>query len=379
MILFFDVYIVSWESFSKAIKDKKFDINVLKASIYRNGNDKYKFISKLEITKYTLLSYSIINWSEVFIRFECEDKEEEEKFINFCKKIFPECNIENNRSDTSDKFYQSLKKIKKFGNPWIWFCPNNDHPFLSDPDNLNKLISYSEVYEEKYNIDVSILYSHFSESMNNYNFFHYLYRDYYLSMNKKINETKSHILTLSERFTIDSIKIFRLELLLEIFKNNKNKKRVIRTEDTSFYMIDKPLLTVCSKTELCRHYDSYSFAEKVPPLFIPNGIYDSSIKVAYGFSEYKKNYININPNLDFKDIIDGKTDLINREDRIPFFWINKIKKFEKNKDFDLNNKKFNKELIYLNNPFKDEKIYIYIFVNFYRLFIFYIKKIISIK
>ena len=110
MILFFDVFIVSWKSFSNAIKEKNFDINVLKASVYRNGNDKYKFISKLEITKYTLLSYSIINWSDVFIRFECEDDEEEEHFINFCKRIFPDCNIENNRSDTSDKFYQSLKK-----------------------------------------------------------------------------------------------------------------------------------------------------------------------------------------------------------------------------------------------------------------------------
>ena len=136
MILYFDVYIVSKTTFEDPVKNKNFDINVKSSSIYRYNNYNYKFKSKLDITKYTLASYSIIDWTAVIIKFQCEDIRDENNFTNFCKEYFPKAIIENYRSDTAEKFKKSLQRLKKFGNPWVWFCPNNDHPFLSDPRKL---------------------------------------------------------------------------------------------------------------------------------------------------------------------------------------------------------------------------------------------------
>ena len=319
VILYFDIYIISKNNYFNSIENKQFDSNVRKASYYRFNNSKYEFKSKLEVTKYTLLSYSIINWSDVIIRFECEDAKDEKDFLNFCRKHYPNAEIENTRSDNTEKFYNSLKRLTNKGNPWIWFCVNNDHPYLSNPNELSNLINAADDYEKKYDKDVSILYSHFSESMNNYSFNQFLYRYYNLNGQKKIIEKNDHLLILSERFAIDSIKIFRLNLLLEAFKKTISNKRVIRLEDTESYMINKNLLTVVPKIELCRHYDSYSFdenfqnfsfADKVAPLFIPNDIFDKKLKINYGYADYKDNCININPNMTSQDIINKKTDMI---------------------------------------------------------------------
>lgn len=386
MILYFDVFIVSKDNFFNSVNNKQFDSNVQKASYYRFNNQKYEFKSKLEITKYTLLSYSVINWSEVIIRFECEDAKDEKDFLIFCKNHYPNAVIENTRSDNAEKFYNSLKRLIDKGNPWIWFCVNNDHPYLSDPNKLSKLINAANYYEKKYDKDVSILYSHFSESMNNHSINQFLYRSYNLNGQKKINEEKDHLLILSERFIIDSIKIFRLNLLLEIFKKTPSHKRVIRLEHTTSYMINRNILTVVSKNELCRHYDSYSFdenfkrfsfADKVPPLFIPEGIFEKKLKIYYGYNKYKIDYININPNMTNQEIINQKTDMICRIENIPFFWKERIESLNVNEDFLLKKDHVDYDLLYLKNPFLNEKKYKYFFINLKRLLFFWFKLILT--
>ena len=386
MILFFDTYIISKDNYFNSVKNKQFDSNVRKASYYRFNNHKYKFKSKLEVTKYTLLSYSIINWSDVIIRFECEDSKDIKEFTIFCKKHFPNALIENTRSDTSEKFYNALKRLTNKGNPWVWFCINNDHPYLSNPNKLSNLIDAANYYEKKYDKDVSILYSHFSESMNNYSFHQFLYRYYNLNGQRKIIEKNDHLLILSERFLIDSIRIFRLNLILEAFKETTSDKRVIRLEDTKNYMINKNLLTVVPKNELCRHYDSYSFdekfqnssfADKVPPLFIPEGIFEKKLKIYYGYNKYKIDYININPNMTNQEIINQKTDMICRIENIPFFWKERIESLNVNEDFLLKKDHVDYDLLYLKNPFLNEKKYKYFFINLKRLLFFWFKLILT--
>ena len=45
-------------------------------SFYRDNLPNYTWQKKIDIVKYTLCSYSKINWDKVVIRFECENNQD---------------------------------------------------------------------------------------------------------------------------------------------------------------------------------------------------------------------------------------------------------------------------------------------------------------
>jgi len=57
--------------------------------------------------------------------------------------------------------------------------------------------------------------------------------------------------------------------------------------------------------ELCRHFDGYGHVpaylggpitnNQCPSIEIPPGFFENKIKIRYGFDDYKKDYVNINP------------------------------------------------------------------------------------
>jgi hypothetical protein len=325
MILFFDTFITN-SFFANPLENNE---RYKTLDLIRSKKNNYKFQEKIDVVKYTLISYSNIDWEDVIIKYECEDNLKKLEFYNFCKELFPTSKIFQNRSDTAEKYLNALREIK--GNPWVFFSPNNDHVNLVNNSNYVSIVQDAEFAEKKFpNYNITIPYSHFSENLNSISFKNSLWGYYNRNFRKKVYETISSVFVKNSKFIGDSIKIFRLNLLLYLFKN-QDKKKIIRIEDTSNYLSRSiKEISIISKKELCRHYDGYpiSFIDP-PPLFIPPGFFQKSIKIKYMFDKYDSEYVNINPKGEY--IFDnGNCDLKILLGQIPFFWKSRIINIKKN-------------------------------------------------
>jgi hypothetical protein len=331
-ILFFDTYIISANDKGGLHKLNHME-KVL--SIYRDNFSTYRWEKKIDIVKYTLCSYAKLKWEKVIIRFECEDENENESFFNFCKNLFPNAFIDNRRSATAKQYFDALSLLENGENPWIYMSSNNDHPYIGDPDFLPNCIKIANNLEKKYkDKDVCILYSHFTESMIDNKITDPQWGYFESNFKKNIYEDEKVIATISNKLVLDSIKIYRLNYLLDLFRKTKNKGRLIRTEDTGFHLnYDNSLITVSPKVELCRHYDSYAHLMKwVPPLFIPNGFFEFDIKIRYGYENNVNGWVSVNPN---KNYISSEVDLCCFLEDLPTFWSDRISVIDKNPEFEL--------------------------------------------
>jgi hypothetical protein len=336
MILFIDTYI----SETALAPNKR--LEELLGRVQSNAYA-YRKKPKIDIFKYSLASYACIKWSKIVIRVDGDDRNAIGELLAYARDLFPDVCIEMTRSDSGMKYAEALEKLGP-GDPWVFFSPNNDHPFIHhDTEVFESLVQAAESAEEAYGYPVSILFSHFTESINS------VYPDQYL-----YRYTGESCQVLSENNTSYTVLYPHLSLLsLQIYRRNYLKRlmlaaggaRVIRTECLGKYNdYNLPSVVIIPKVECCRHYDAYmhtSFvvkdyitATKVPPLFIPDGFFEKSIKIRYGFDEYNKGWVNINPrkrNYIF-DSPNG-TDMAISLDQLPAFWLSRIAAIEVNPKF----------------------------------------------
>lgn len=347
MILFFDVYIVDDSHGQTKNLDslKKLSKRVIDERNVRESCYSYRFQSKLSISKYVIASYAVLAWDNVVIRYECENANDVADFYDFCLNLFPEAKIENSRSDTAEKYYSALSKIDNVENPWIFLSPNNDHPFISAVNHFSHYLKVAETTEEKYPEHVvSIVYSHFTETVNTVKPSKRLWGMYELIFPRIMFEDKLTYVLEMNKFYCDSIHIYRLNVLRKIFGSTKNKNRVIRLEETEFYLNREiKHMVVVPKDEVCRHYDGYfhwncwgDMSKAPPPLFIPDGFFNNNIKIRYGYEDYIEGMVNINPFKSPCRYVNGVgPDLNCLIDDLPIFWKDRIAKIDACKEFPL--------------------------------------------
>ena len=331
--LFFDVFIEDGPLGVYLRGDKG---RFKKEHAIRSATDAYKFQSKFDITRYTLASYATIPWSGVTIRIEC-DNPKHQSIYDELGKLFPTGDIQKTRSDTAKKYLDALLSFDLKNNPWLFFSPNNDHPFIGSIQELEAVIDDANKTKERYpNALVSICYSHFTECQNFFKPTQHEWGAYGDVFPKLLYETDhSYVLELN-RLLIDSIHIFQYEDLKRIFSLTKNSGRVIKLEDTEFYLSNNyKHILVIPKTELCRHYDGYMhLLDKVPPLFIPDGFFESKIKASYGYPVRKDGYIHINPlSIAYSYLDPMGADLRCLQEDLPSFWQSRFLEFDVNPDF----------------------------------------------
>ena len=368
LILLFDTYITSNIGSLGGLHN--FSHIELATSKVRNNFPTYKYQRKIDVVKYTLCSYANIDWDYVIIRFECEEKTETKAFIDFCRLLFPGALIQNQRSSTAFEYNEILTSLLCYGNPWIFFSPNNDHPYLTHPYEIKKFISISNSVEHiNKDKNVCLQYSHFTESMIDNKISDPQWGYHGSNFKNILFEDENIIITHSNRMALDSIKIFRLNFLINIFSKTSKRGRVIRLEDTEFHLQrSNSLITIAPKIELCRHYDSYShLIPDIPPLFIPVGFFENNIKIKYGYNNSFEGYVNINP---LDNQISKNTDLNCLLEDIPYFWKDRVVSFDINPNYPKNLNKNN--IIYyrkLINPFFQRSKYFNISRSFILLII----------
>lgn len=298
MILFFDCYIVTSKMPVYDAYCTKFPPHDELIRSIRTSDTVYRHVTKLEVVKYTLLSYATVPWDEMFIRVVCEDEADRVAFFEFARIHLPTAHVVNERCATAAQYVVALSALKRYGDPWIFFSPNNDHPMIGDPHAFKPLVALAEDIEPLYpTFLVAILFSHFTESQNTVSPDQHDWAWYGGNLTTIIGETQNARVIETSRFCCDSIQLYRLSSLLKVFANAKHGGRCIRLEDTGFYLTQEfHQLVISPKEELCRHFDGYGlFLETTPPLFIPEGFFESDIKLRFGFSDRKAGYVNINP------------------------------------------------------------------------------------
>ena len=335
-VLFFDTFIIK-KSTSLEEKYNTYDgrwllskparIRDKEIRNIRGGSYSYRHKSQIDIVKYTLSSYSSINWDQVIIRYVCEDEEDTSQFHDFVENLFPNAIIQNERSDSATKYFDALLMLKDFDDPWVFFSPNNDHPCIGNPYILDDLLSEAEDVERIYPESiVSVLYSHFTEGLTCISPSNNCWGSYSNNFPKVLGETENAFIVKNSKFMSDSIKLFRLSSLLDLFQSDTNGGRVIILEHLESYQSSNLIdITLSPKKELCRHYDSYTHViETTPPLFIPDGFFDNKIKIRYGYENLLRGYVNVNPFGQYSFLQNGNADLRCLISQLPFFWRDKI-------------------------------------------------------
>ena len=378
-ILFFDTYIIGSDKNESGGINNNIQMSS-SLSITRERSNTYRWQNKINIVKYTLASYAMISWDEVIIRYECEDASDSENFQEFCQDLFPSAFIQNFRSSTIEDYRNAFSSSIIRDDDWVFYSPNNDHPYIAKPGDIENVISSANLLAEKYKkVDIGIIFSHYTESQLDRCMGEPLWGHLGENFKRKIFEDQFITATLSNKLCIDSVQIFKAKFLRGIFQKSLKAGRVIRLEDTEFYLSRAPkgYIQVVPKVELCRHYDGYyHFFDPQEtniclPLFIPEGFFDKKIKIRYGYEGYIDGWVNINP---LKNApLDCDLSLL--LDDIPYFWRDRILNLDKNQDFVLEIRK--EDLPYyknLKNPFKANNL----FFNYFRSFILTVRYVLAV-
>jgi len=378
MILVFDTYL----SDKSLYPDKKLEklLNSVRDNAYN-----YRFQSKDLIFLYTVLSYQNYPWKKIFINFEADPNFNTDEIKNRIKLELPNAFINIKRSSTGNEFSNFFKSISN-ENDWVFFSPNNDHPFTGpEIKKLDYLIKAAEKAEKKYNRNVSIYYSHFTETLNMINKKSYLY--FYNGNKFKILDEDRHcFIILAYHQPLESMQIMRKSDLIELFKLAGNR-RAIRLESLSNYISNshEKHILIIPKFECCRHYDGYMHtlhniknyisANKVPPLFIPDGFFEKKIKLKIGYNIRDDNSIYLNEssiNYSFEDKINGADLKINYEN-IPDSWKSRIERKELCRNYKPDNNQIMKNKLDVLDPWHSIKF------NASLLFLYRLLKLILFK
>jgi hypothetical protein len=368
MILYFDNYITD-QPFYAGGHETLGEVRDSKAKIYHMP-------SKLDITKYTLLSYAEIPFSKIIIKYELENPSQKKDFEDFLKKTFPKSKlvIIYGRSDSQKKFQESLKIMNEIKDDWIFYAGNNDHPFVApDIKTLNACLNKAkEIAKKSKNKFISISVSHFSEFVNK-SMPGSPHHEIRYKKVKILEQTKDFLVSFFPKGINHSMIIAHKNLFNYWFFSGDSKGDLVRrSEDMEAFVKSKPQILITPKRELCAHFDaevpkmksSHGISyDLCPPLFIPPGFFKKQIKIRYGYNDYKENWININPSkkkYSFRDEKNG-TDLKLSLEQLPLFWKKRIKIIDKNKN--LNNQEIKNSLKrrrhLLLNPFPKKSKFFY--------------------
>ena len=356
----------------------------------RDNSYTYRSQTKDLIFLYTIFSLKNYPWEKIFINFNSEDNFINDQIVKKINLEIPNAHIRISRSSTGYEFSNFFESISE-NNEWIFFSPNNDHPYVgSNILWLDKLISSAEIAEKKYNKNVSIYYSHFTETINMINKNNYLY--YYAGNKYKILDQNEFCFTVLTNYQpLESMQIMRKSHLINLFKTAKDQHAIrLESLDEIIPREENSYIIIVPKFECCRHYDGYLHtvntikhfisADLVPPLFIPDGFFEKKIKLSYGYLGSNQGSISLNDSAQsycFNDNKYGVNLKINHKE-IPNSWQDRIESIDINPTFIPNNSNIEVNKYQIINPWKNKIFLKHILVfRFFKILAFKFKKIIK--
>jgi hypothetical protein len=283
--------------------------------------------SRVDIFKFQLSSLSVIDWEEVVVYYELDD-EFSEHYIDidmYIDSLFTcEKHIYHYRNKDQSMWQESVNKLDRFSDDQlIWFTCNDDHIFIDSSLNyLQHIIEKQQEMLKTYPY-VTFYLSHWPELM--------AVRKNEGKFNREIVEDNKKYFVMEWK-NGDSISIINKGLLKYWwFENDYGDAIFRRTDDPENEVISPLTKTIVPYRELVRHFDGYGHIginpNDCPPLFIPNGFFQSQIKISSQKRPSSNNYVYLDvQNKKTKAFTDSGSDIRCLVDEVPNFWKSKIVK-----------------------------------------------------
>ena len=306
--------------------------------IYDRGNLPNN--SKLDITKYSLASLAkAYPWSKAIINIEldsnCYSEEDNKNVYDFITKEFKDIEfVYSSKRCELQKEWQALYDV--INSDLIFYLGNHDHIFIdSDNSYLKDLVKIAKKYKNS-----TIVTSHFPENIR-------WAKSGYIELNETTPRKLNNGYKINDNYLsyegicIDSLNIITKSLYYDWFftGNWGDEVKLPRTDGIGGIDLLKirndlgvnlpPQKIIIPYKEQLRHFDGYMHQritnDTCPSLTVPDGFFENKIKVRYGYNDYKKGWVNINPqNQNYyasdKNGVDDKITL----DDLPLFWKEKI-------------------------------------------------------
>ena len=286
--------------------------------------------SNFAIFKYSLASLaSAYDWKRVILYITLDEnyKPRQQELETFIKEEFEDFDLilRWNRNEYQADWKDTYDLLN---DELIWFYCNHDHIFIdSSQDCLNLLVN--EMRKESNEL-VSLAFSHWPENIRTaklggsskpFNPNSYEIHENYLSF---------------ENESFDSIQIITKNLYRSWwFDGDFNHIKLPRPDYFGIGLAEiKPVpihKIIVPYKELCRHFDGYQHCnppitnDQCPAIEIPDGFFESNIKIRYGFHDIKEGWVTLNPLLDYKASFPNGIDYKWIMEDIPLFWNKRIK------------------------------------------------------
>jgi hypothetical protein len=292
---------------------------------------------RMDIWKYTLASYvplmPLISKVILYIDLATTEYAGQEPLLEtYIRSLFPEDKLilrwyRNN--STADWRRSCEEDVFPIDDDLIFNLTNDDHVFIDkNLDILNATINHLTRCEDPY---AQIIYSHWPEVIRH-------------AANNGFQISEDLTCVYGRFRSIESFDIVKKERWRHYWFDHDfgEANNVFRPDEhlcvagtlphgsTVFFPI----------RELSRHFDGYEYAgafmNLAPPLDIPQGFFEKNIKIAYGYSDLKEGYTNINPSYPYFKASTGiGMDYRFSLEDIPAAWFDRISEISINPNADL--------------------------------------------
>ena len=287
--------------------------------------------SRMDIFKYCLASYAamlpVISKCIFYIQIEPEFADRKQELEEYIYTLFPEVELHWYRiNHTRD--WRILCDQFTNDDELIFFAGNDDHIFMDS--SLDMLQAGVKNLQEDPNPYSVIYYSHWPEQMR-------------MSMHYNGQLTKDGNYVKYTWRTFDAIRILKVARFKKYWLDNEYGDEIVFRTDTLWhkgYELTAPVYAPLR--ELVRHYDGYSHVSQqiiniVPPLVIPNGFFESNIRIRIGYADRDEATTNLNPADQWLHAAQPTgTDYRWDQEDIPLFWKNRISYISTNEGCNIN-------------------------------------------
>jgi hypothetical protein len=345
LVLFFNVYLTDKPRYQGAAFQNPVDEYLKRV---RSTESVYRWRSKADICKYSLASLASISWAGAVINISTDESysvEQVSDLIGYARGLFPGAEISNERASTRKGYIDALEGIRRrFPSAWVFFCPNHDHVFVGVHPALPALMAnYADAIRTTTRCVTRVCYSHQLENILAVRPGSPI-RGMHLLGGGIVRENGHLLLVERPRMAWDSYYISHIDDITSYFYSSRNDGYCPRGEDCFPYPFPEIRnLAVIPKRRLCDHYDGYyhtfghpvfgnfgdRFALRVPPLFIPDGFFESDVRIRFGYAERADRWVNVNPRVpDYSYADEAGTDLRCNLVDLPYFWKSRISRVE---------------------------------------------------
>ena len=294
---------------------------------YKDKPEDPRYIpSRFDIFKYLLSSLSVIKWEEVIIYCELDDDyiERYEELDHFINSTFDcEIKIYHFRNSNQTMWKVAVNNLGHLNDDQlIWFTCNDDHVFIDNNlDYINLIIEKQKELLKDSSFASSYL-THWPEM---------------LALRAEPGKFKRNILEDNKQYFVMDWKnadsgasIINLGLLKYWWFENDYADAIFRrTDDPENEVISPTIKTIVPYREQVRHFDGYNHVginpKDCPLLFIPEGFFESDIKISFCKKPNSNRYVYIDAqNKEPKAFSYSGSDMKCLINEIPLFWKSRI-------------------------------------------------------